>query len=139
MKTFKIMASMFAVILLAGCGGIFTGKSASETAITQFHDLYNQGNLDEIWTTASPKFCAASTKQKYADFMGAIQRKLGKVVSTSNENWNVKSYNFTTTVYMRQQTVFEHGNGTEAFTFTMTGTNAVLLAYDIRSMDLIIK
>jgi hypothetical protein len=40
---------------------------------------------------------------------------------------------------MTQQTVFEHGQGTESFTFALAGTNAVLVAYNIQSMDLITK
>jgi hypothetical protein len=113
--------------------------AASEVAIAKFHELYNQCKLDEIWKEADQRFRAASTMQKYDEFLGAVQRKLGKVVSTSNAGWNLKSFNLETTVYMTQNTIFEHGQGTESFTFTMDGTNAVLLGYNIQSMDLITK
>jgi hypothetical protein len=139
MKAVRITAAIFTITVLIGCGGFTKGKGASEVAITNFHELYNQGNLEEIWKEADPRFRTASNKQKYDDFLGAIQRKLGKVVSTSNAGWNLKSFNLDTTVYMTQNTTFEHGEGTESFTFTMNGTNAVLLGYNIQSMDLIIK
>jgi len=71
--------------------------------------------------------------------MGAVQRKLGKVTSTSNAGWTVNSYNLTTTVLMTQKTVFEKGEGTESITFEMDGEKAVLLGYNIQSMDLITK
>ena len=131
--------TILAATVLAGCGGVFNGKGAAETAIAHFHALYNQGNLDEIWKEADPQFCAASTKPKYDEFMGAVERKLGKVVSSANAGWNVKTFNFNTTIAMAQNTVFEHGQGTESFTFAMSGTNAVLVGYNIQSMDLIVK
>lgn len=139
MKALRNTAIILAATVLAGCGGIFNGKGAAETAIVHFHALYNEDNLDEIWKEASPRFTAALTKPKYDEFMGAVERKLGKVISSANAGWNVKSFNLNTTIYMAQNTVFEHGQGTESFIFEMSGTNAVLLDYNIQSMDLIVK
>ena len=139
LKALRITAIILTATVLAGCGGFFKGKGAAETAIAHFHALYNQDDLDEIWKEAAPQFCAASTKPKYDEFMGAVERKLGKVVSSTNAGWNIKSFNLSTTIYMAQNTVFEHGQGTESFTFAMSGTNAVLLGYNIQSMDLITK
>jgi hypothetical protein len=137
MKTKLTVA--FAVLLLTGCEGLTKGKAASEAAIDHFHKLYSKGKLDDIWKEAHPKFRTASKKDKYDEFMGAVQRKLGKVTSTSNAGWTVNSYNLTTTVLMTQKTVFENGEGTESFTFEMDGKKAVLLGYNIQSMDLITK
>lgn len=112
----------------------------AEKAIAQFHESYSQGKLDDIWKEADAKFRSVSTKQKYDQFMGAVQRKLGKVTSTSNAGWKVKwSINSKTTVFMTQETIFEHGQGTESFTFEIDGTNAVLVDYNMQSMDLITK
>ncbi|MBN1256037.1 MAG: hypothetical protein JXA50_12240 [Deltaproteobacteria bacterium] len=71
--------------------------------------------------------------------MNAVQRKLGKVTSTSNAGWRVNTFNFTTTVLMTQKTVFEQGEGTESFTFEMDGEKAVLVGWNIQSLDLITK
>ena len=137
--TFRLTLTILTAGLLLGCGGMTKGKPASEKAIVHFHDLYNQGKLDDIWKESDQKFRTASTKQKYDDFMGAVQRKLGKVTATSNTGWNVQTFNLKTTVYMTQQTIFENGQGTESFTFAIDGTNAVLVGYNIQSMDLITK
>jgi hypothetical protein len=131
--------STFLTMALAGCGELTKGKPAAEKAISQFHQTYNQGKLEVIWKEADARFRTASTKENYDAFMGAIQRKLGKVTSTSNVGWNVKSFNLKTTVYMTQNPMFEHGQGTESFTFGIDGTNATLLGYNIQSMDLITK
>jgi hypothetical protein len=130
---------MFVGIVLAGCGGFTKGKPAAEKAIAHFHDLFNEGKLDEIWKEADPAFRKASTRQKHDDLMNAVERKLGKVSSTATKTWGVRSFNFKTTVSMSQQTVFEKGQGTESFTFALDGTNAVLIGYNIQSMDLITK
>ena len=139
MKAFKITFVIFSAMALVGCGGFTNGKPAAEKAIAQFHDSYNQGKLDDIWKSADSAFRTALTEQKYGEFMGAVQGKLGKVTTTSNIGWNVRSFNFKTTVLMTQTTVFENGQGTESFTFAINGTNAVLVGYNIQSMDLITK
>lgn len=139
MKTKLTVTCACLALLLIGCGGITKGKAASEAAIDHFHQLYNEGKFDDIWNEAHPKFRNESTKDKYDEFMNAVQRKLGKVTSTSNAGWRVNTFNFTTTVLMTQKTVFEQGEGTESFTFQMEGEKAVLVGWYIQSMDLVIK
>jgi len=139
MKTLKITFLLFCAGALFGCGGFTKCKPAAEKAVAKFHELYNGGRLEDIWKEADPQFRTAATRQKFDDLMGAVQRKLGKVASTSNGGWNFRTFNFKTTVFMTQQTVFERGQGTESFTFGIDGTNAVLVGYNIQSMDLITK
>ena len=124
---------------MVGCGGLTKGKGASEASIDHFHQQYSDGKLDDIWKEAHAKFRSASKKEKYDEFMSAVLRKLGKVTSTSNAGWKVNTYNLTTTVLMTQKTVFEKGEGMESFTFEMDGDKAVLVGYNIQSMDLITK
>ena len=125
--------------VLAGCGNLATGKPAAEKAIGRFHQLYNEGKLDQIWQESDPAFRAAATRKKYDDLLNAVERKLGKVTSTSNSGWNVQTLNSRTTVHMSQETVFEKGQGSESFVFSVDGTNAALTGYNIQSMDLITK
>ena len=139
MKTLKLAIVALFLMMLAGCGGMTKGKPAAERAVAHFHDLYCQGKLEDIWKDADPRFRSASTKEKYDELMGALQRKLGKVTSTSNTGWRVQSFNLKTTVLMSQNTTFENGQGTESFTFVLNGTNAVLVGYNIQSTDLITK
>jgi hypothetical protein len=136
---FGIVSLIFAAGFLSGCGKLTQGKAAGEKAVADFHALYNQGKVEDIWKEADPKFRRTTTKQQYDDLMGAVQRKLGNVVSTANNGWQVRSFNLTTSVLLAQNTTFEHGQGTESFTFALNGTNAVLVGYNIQSMDLITK
>ena len=139
MRIIRAAWVLFFAVALSGCGGFTQGKPAAEQAIAHFHDLYNEGKLNDIWEKADSQFRNASTKQKYDDFMGAVHRKLGKVTSTSNTGWKVQSFNLKTTVLMSQNTTFENGQGTESFTFMVNGTNAILVGYNIQSTDLITK
>jgi len=138
-RTLLMIAWMCAALLWTGCGGLIQGKAASEAAIQRFHQTYNEGRPDDIWIEAHAKFRNATTKDKYDQLMSAIQRKLGVVTSSLNSTWKVNTQNFTTSVSMVQKTVFEKGEGTEVFTFEMDDNRAVLVGYNIQSMDLVTK
>jgi hypothetical protein len=134
---FGFMIALF--FYLSGCGGLTKGKPAAEAAISRFHQNMNDGLYEEIWNQAHEKFRGASSKEKFIEFMSAIEHKLGKVQSSKNIGWKVNTFNFTTTVLMDQNTTFEKGSGRETFTFEMKEDNALLVGYNIQSMDLIIK
>lgn len=118
---------------------MFKGKQAAEQSVADFHKLYNEGKLADIYAASHAKLKRASKEKDFLDFVGAVQRKLGKVTQTSNAGFNVRTFNLTTTVVLSQNTSFESGAGTETFTFEMTDEKAVLVGYNINSKDLILK
>src|SRR6185295_1819451 len=104
----NIPTILLTLILLASCG--FTeAKPSAEMAIEYFHDLYNHAQIDQVWSDADPEFRDVSRREMYEELLRAMQKKLGKVVSTSNSKWNVQAINLGTIVSMTQNTVFEHG------------------------------
>lgn len=127
------------VLMVSGCPGMFKGKQASEKGVAEFHKLYNEGKFKEIFDASSADMKTATPEQKFLDFMGAIQRKLGKVTETTNAGFNINTFNLTTRIVLNQNTKFEQGDATEVFTFEMKGDNAVLVGYNINSTDLILK
>jgi len=139
MRTLKVIIAIAAAALLSGCGDFIHGKATADAAVTHFHDLYNQAKLDAIWNEAGADFRNSMKKEKYDEFMGAVERKLGKVTSTSSAGWNVSTMNLKTRARLTQNTTFEHGQGTESFAFALDGTNAVLVSYNIQSMDLVVR
>ncbi|WP_165232688.1 hypothetical protein [Aquisphaera insulae] len=139
MKSLSTVPLLSLVLLASGCGGLFHGKEAAERGVAEFHTLYNQGKLAEIYSASHSKMKGAAAEKQFLDLLGAVERKLGKVVQSVNAGFNVRSFNLTTTVVLNQTTTFEKGSGTEVFTFEMDGEKAVLVGYNINSNDLIVK
>ena len=139
MKTISLLLVLGLAVIASGCGGMFKGKQAAEQGVADFHKLCNEGQLAEIYAAAHSKLKSVTKEKEFLEFVGAVQRKLGKVIQTANAGFNVRTFNFTTTVVLTQNTTFEHGTGTETFTFEMDGDKAVLVGYNINSKDLILK
>lgn len=126
-------------VLLSGCSGAFEAMTAADKGIANFHKLYNEVRIADIYAASHSKLKAAITEKEFVDFMNAVQRKLGKVTQTSSTGFNIEAFNLTTTVVLAQSTTFEHGAGSETFAFEMSGDKAVLVGYNIASNDLIMK
>src|SRR4051812_23206746 len=124
---------------LPGCTAMLKGKQAGENAIAEFHRLYNEGKVADIYAASDSKFKNATTEKQFLDLIGAIQKKLGKVTESKNAGFNVNTFNLTTRVVLNQQTTFAEGSGTEVFTFEMNGDKALLVGYNINSNELILK
>jgi hypothetical protein len=139
MKIISLFLALTVALFTSGCGGMFKGKKAAEQSVADFHKLYNDGKLTEIYSAGHSKFKSATTKKQFLEFVGAVQRKLGKVTQTTEAGFNVRTFNLTTTVVLTQNTTFEQGTGTEIFTFEMAADKAVLVGYNINSKDLILK
>jgi hypothetical protein len=139
MKKLSLLLTLCIALFAPGCGGMFNGKKAAEQSVADFHKLYNDGNLTAIYSAGHSKLKGAATEKEFLEFVGAVQRKLGKVTQASNVGFNVRTFNLTTTVVLNEKTTFEQGTGTETFTFQMEGDKAVLVGYNISSKDLILK
>jgi hypothetical protein len=55
-KSVGIILVELAAVAMVGCGNLFKGKGAAQTAISDFHSLFNQGDFDGIWTNACMVF-----------------------------------------------------------------------------------
>jgi hypothetical protein len=101
-----------------------------------FHAKLDSGRFDEIYSTADDAFRNAGPKEKVLELFSAVEKKLGKVKSSSTKTWNVKTFNFVTRVVLVAETEFEHGKGTETFTFRVSGGKASLIGYNMNSLDM---
>lgn len=139
MKTISLLLVLSVALFASGCGGMLKGKQASEQGVADFHKLYNDGKLIEIYSAGHSQLKSTTTEKQFLEFIGAVQRKLGKVTQTFAAGSNVRTINLTTTVVLSQNTTFEQGTGMEVFTFQMDGDKAILMGYNINSKDLILK
>jgi len=131
----------FAALLLVvlGCGAIKEGKPAAESAVVEFHSRLNEEKYKEIYETSHQQLKDVSSEEDMTKRLSAVRTKLGQVVESKTQTWNVGNFNLTTTVRMIQNTQFEHGKADETFIFVIEESKAVLQTYNINSMDLITK
>lgn len=122
-----------------GCSDTIKGKSVAEPEVGGFHQKLNGKRFDEIYADASEDFRKAAPKEKVLSMLSAIDRKLGPAKSWTTKSWNTRTFNFTTTVVLVEDTTFEKGQGTETFTFRVSGDKATLLGYNINSLDMLTK
>lgn len=73
------------------------------------------------------------------EFVSAVHRKPGAVVSTENAGRRVNNYNLTTCAVLQQSTKFKEGAGNEVFTFIIKENKALPAEYNINSNELIIR
>jgi len=126
-------------LALLGCTDTIKGKSVAEPKIAVFHDRFNAGQYEEIYSEAAEEFQKAAPKEKVLALFSAMDRKLGKVKSFSMKTWKVNTFNLVTTVILVTDTQFEQGSGVETFTFRVSGDKATLLGYNINSTDMLIR
>lgn len=139
MKTLGCFVSLTFILLACGCGGVFKGLKSAQQGVVDFHGLYDDAKFSEIYKASHSKFQKATTEKDWADLIGAVHRKLGKVKDSTQVRFNQNTFNLTTTVVLIQNTTFERGSGTETFSFQMEGEKAKLVAYNVSSKDLILK
>lgn len=135
----RIILIIVACAALVGCGDTIKGKTIAELEVGVFHQRFNQKRFDAIHAAASEDFRKAAPKGDMLELFSTIDRKLGPAKSWSTKTWNVQTFNFVTTVVLVVDTLFEMGQGTETFTFRVSGDKATLVGYNINSLDLMTK
>ena len=139
MKNLHCSLALTLALVVCGCGGVFKGLKSAQQGVVDFHALYDDAKFSEIYKASHSKFQTAATDKDWADLIGAVQRKLGKVKASTQVRFNQNTFNLTTTVVLIQKTTFERGSGTETFNFQMDAEKAKLVGYNISSKDLILK
>lgn len=133
----KLLVVFLGCIALCGCGDTIKGKSVAEPQIAAFHASLNAQRFETIYDSATEDFRQAAPKDKVLQLFAAIQRKLGKAVSSTTNTWRVNTFNFKTTVVLVAETKYEKGTATETFTFLVDGEKATLMGYNINSLDML--
>lgn len=122
-----------------GCSEMTKAKPAAEEAMSTFHENYNSADFRAIYDNSHDDFKQASTYESFDELLQAVHSKLGKVVSTENQTWNVRTFNFKTSITIQQKTDFEKGSAAETFVYGIKDDKAILVGYNINSRDLIVQ
>ncbi len=139
MKTFIALALACLGLGLTACLGLNKIHEIQDSAVTHFHDQYNNDQAGAIWDEAHARFQGASEKEAFIAYMQVVKSKLGKVTSTANFDRRMTTAKEITTVYLIQETRFENARAKETFTLIMEGGHAILVSYNVQSKLLTVK
>lgn len=130
---------LLALFSLASCKDMVRGKDMAAAAIVDFHQQFNAGKFKELYAAGHDDLKAAAKEEDFVKLLEAVHRKLGKYVKSTDAGWRVNTFNLKTVVLLTQKAEFEHGKGTETFSYIVSGESCLLQSYYIQSNDMLIK
>ena len=136
MNLIQVAALLLASMLLLGCNPV-QSTAVAEIAVAEYHGLFDAQDFEKIYDTAHPDLKAGQPKEDLISFIKTVRGKLGTVKSADGTGWKASSYNFKTNVILTYLTQFEHGQGTETYTYRIADGKASLLGWHINSNALI--
>ena len=119
-------------LFLAGCH-YSRGLDATDKAVDQFHDRFNEKEFEKIFDQASNEFKQAYDKKKSLKHFKKIYDYLGKVERTKRGGWAVDIQPFGLEVTANFETAFERGSGKEKFVFLVGDEKVELMIYEFSS------
>lgn len=134
-----IITFAFGVVALTAACSLTKGKEQAERAVERFHNQFNAGQYQEIYQQGDAKFKEAVTEAEFVQLLEAIRRKLGTVGNSMQTGWRVNATTMGTVAMVGYDVHFSEGQGTEQFSFLISGEQASLLRYDVNSPLLITK
>jgi PBP1b-binding outer membrane lipoprotein LpoB len=138
MKVVKYIASLIILMLVIGCNPM-KNTAEAEKAAAEFHALFDAQNFEKIYDDAHPDLKSAQSKADLVSFIKTVRERLGPVKAKERTGWQANSYNLKTNAVLTYSTQFEHGQGTETFTYRIADGKASLLGWHINSNALIIN
>lgn len=135
----RYLAPIAGLAMLSGCGVKESVEQASGE-VERFHHALAAGRLQQIWSEADPQFRQSTKQADFARFMGAIDRKLGKVRSTRQVGWNANATTGGTFVTLNLETSFERGSATEQFVYRKADEGRLaLVGYNLQSREMMVN
>ncbi len=113
--------------------------AATDAAVARFHELFNDDQFATIYGESTSAFKGSASEQNLVKLLEAVKRKIGKVQSTSRQNVNVFSSTNGTTISATYMTKYEGAKATESFRFMLDAKKALLVGYNVSSLDLIVN
>ena len=129
------------MLLVSYCGACSVGQDtkAAEAAVSKFREQMASGALGDIYDSAADDWKSAVTRDDSAAFLGAVNRKLGPVKTSTQTGWRDNLTSNGHLVTLEYHTKFEHGDGDETFSIRLKDARGQLAGYHINSMDMMIK
>jgi Prokaryotic membrane lipoprotein lipid attachment site len=122
-------------LLLTGCNPPGDTKTAEE-AVASFHDAFNNGRFDSIYTSADAHYRSIGTMAQSTEFLTGVRARLGRFQSGKTVGWNDEVKPGSHLVTLTRKGMFERGDGQETFAFSIADGKAILDGYTIKSTAL---
>jgi hypothetical protein len=130
---------VFAIsLVLAGCS-MSKDAELAEAQVPSFHEQLNLSKFNEIYSSSSQDLKKATSQQDFVDLLEAVNRKLGKVKTSSKGAWNTNYGTSGTYVTVTYKSVFDNGPADEQFVYRLDHGAATLAGYHINSMALVTR
>lgn len=145
MRSLGLGRDMFKLLGIALCALIFNACSMdidttqAEAAVEKFHKMLAENQIDAIYDESHERLRAATKREDFQAFLGAVNRKLGMVKVYKKTGWKMNYDTSGRYVTLQYETNFADDLATEQFVFLLEEGRAYLLSYHINSNALIVK
>lgn len=118
-------------LALAGCSA-GAEKTAAEAAVTQFHQLLDQGRYSDIYAATAPDFRQATSEAQFTDLLQRVHA-LGNVRAANQSGWEVNYTGSGHMVTLHYTTQYAAAQAREDFIYRVAGGAAALVNYSVSS------
>jgi len=126
------------LLFSTGCKQLTEAPKDAEKLDASVHAAMGRGDWKSIYADADPEMRSSTTEEKFGTLFTAIDKKLGKPVSTTQTGWKINAETSGTLLISQCETKFEKdASGTETFTWRKTDGQYRLYGYHINSDELI--
>jgi hypothetical protein len=138
MSWLRLALVLLLVSVVSACS-VGHDTKAAEVVVSKFREQMARGALGDIYDTAAGDWKSAVSRDDSAAFLGAVNRKLGTVKTSTQTGWRDNVTTGGHMVTLVYHTKFENGDGDETFLVRLTDSRGQLAGYHINSMAMMIK
>jgi hypothetical protein len=117
----------------------FSAVRTAEGGVQHFHELFNQGQYQQICQEAGDEFRKSGSQAELVEFFDKVHKMLGNVSRTGSPAYFVNVSTQGTFVRLTYDTEFAQGKGQETFVWRIESDGPRLVGYNLSSRDLIVK
>ena len=136
MSRTRAWCAFLAALLLVSCSSS-EDLTIVRSGIAHFRELMAAEQFGQIYAEAANDLKNCATEKQLADFLAAVNRKLGSAKDSKDNGWAINFRTSGAVVTLTLKTEFEKGSGIETFVYRVAGKEAQLMGYHLNSNDLI--
>lgn len=127
-----VASAASAVALVAGCSAAVDRRPA-EDAVRTFHARLDAGQYDAIYAEAARDLREGASREAVVGQLAAVHARLGVTRTWQPLGWHLKFGMKSALLTLDYATTYASGPATEQFVYRMTGDEARLVSWHLRS------